>query len=344
MPARCTSIGFYTPRDTIPSPWIGCDFGLALRRWISAGLLLLAPPALADEFWPPENYLGVVDLSSRHLAVDGNYGNVHHIGFDARYVVSGKSGDIGTLLFQPFVQIADGAGNARDDFQWRMTNFNYTALGHGRFNVRLGHFELPFGLEQVLDSNGTLEQFQNGAALGLKADWGASINGVLPNIEYEFAFTGGGGNALRSSANGLVVGRVGTPSDRRLWLGLSALDGEISTPTGVQSRLRGGIDVGWRLAHGFSLLAEYAGGENGGDDANHALGQIEWINRREHLRLYLQYRFEEVARVRGNNLTMGLKYEPNLHLILSAQLGVDVSRSSGLANSELFTTQFRYRW
>ena len=342
MPARCTSIGFYTPRDNWPSLNAGC--GPVLRRWLSAWLILLAPSALSDNFWPPENYLGVVDLSSRHLAVDGNYGNVHHIGFDARYVVSGESGDIGTLLFQPFVQIADGAGNARDDFQWRMTNFNFTGLGHGRFNVRLGHFELPFGLEQVLDTNGTLEQVQNGVALGLKTDWGASLNGVLPKFEYEFAFMGGGGNALGSPANGLFVGRVGTSSDRRLWLGLSALDGEIEAPSGVQSRRRGGIDVGWRLPRGFSLLAEYAGGEDAGDDANFALGQLEWMNLREQLRLYLQFRFEEQAQFRRRNLTMGMKYEPNLNLILSAQLGVDISRSQGLGNREVFTTQFRYRF
>lgn len=307
-------------------------------------LLLDARSAFADNFWPPENFLGVIDLSTRHLIVDGEYGSVNNIGVDARYVVSGKVGDIGTLLFQPFVQIVDGAGPERNDFQWRMTNFNLRAFGHGRFNVRVGHFELPFGLEQVIDTNGTLEQLQNDKALGLKTDWGASVNGVLPRVEYELAFMIGGSESLSTDANGYVVGRIATLSDRSFWIGVSGLNGELETPSGTQQRSQMGVDLGWRLADGFSVLAEYAGGDRADETADQLLGQLEWTNRREQLRVYLQFRRERIAQVRARNLTAGLKFEPNNNLIVSAQLGLDLTRSGELVNQEIFSTQLRYRW
>lgn len=340
MPVCSANAGDFTP----------CRLSVCknTRLWRAVALsfcfLVHTPSALADQSWPPENYLGVVDLSTRHLFADGRYGTVNHIGVDARYVLSGRNGDIGTLLFQPFVQIADGAGPAQDDFQWRMTNFNFTGVGHGRFNIRVGHFELPFGLEQVIDTNGTLEQLQNGSALGLKADWGASINGVLPRFEYEFAFMVGGGNALSTLARGYFVGRVATPSDRPFWIGVSGLDGELETPTGLEERTRTGIDLGWRLPHGFSAFAEYSGGANADASADHLLGQIEWMNLREFLRVYVQVRTERIDQSRMRNITAGFKYEPNNHLILSAQLGFDISRTQGLAKRELLATQLRYRW
>ena len=75
-------------------------------------------------------------------------------GLDVHTVIAGKRGDIGTLTFQPYllrIDDAPAAGGLFEDehdwaLQWRIANFNYTGLGHGRFNVRVGHFEIPFGL------------------------------------------------------------------------------------------------------------------------------------------------------------------------------------------------------
>lgn len=92
------------------------------------------------------------------------------------------------------------------------------------------------------------------------------------------------------------------------------------------------------------MLAEYAGGDRADETADQLLGQLEWTNRREQLRVYLQFRRERIAQVRARNLTAGLKFEPNNNLIVSAQLGLDLTRSGELVNQEIFSTQLRYRW
>ena len=88
------------------------------------------------------------DLSSRvvHSGVDDFH--LGAVGLDLHRVYSSEQGDIGTLTLQPYLLRIDSARNAPplfddgDDWalQWRIANFNYTGLGHGRFNVRLGHF------------------------------------------------------------------------------------------------------------------------------------------------------------------------------------------------------------
>ena len=252
----------------------------AAPYYFAAALLALAvapcSSAAADGAWPPENFRGVLDLSTRHVLTEGDYSVVNHIGYDARYVFSNDSGDIGTLLVQPFIQLASGSSEFDDELQWRMTNFNFT--GFGRVNVRVGHFELPFGLEQVIPTNGEVRQVQNSAALGLVNDWGISLNGSLPSVEYEVGFLRGGGNSISTDANGYFVGRVATPSERRFWIGLSGFAGELETSAGPQEQLRAGIDLGWRLPKGYSILAEFATGENDGDNVDFALAELDWTN------------------------------------------------------------------
>ena len=64
------------------------------------------------------------------------------------------------------------------------------------------------------------------AALGIKADWGASINGVMPRFNYELSYTLGTGNEISDSDGGLVAGRIGTRAGRFFRLGVSFLEGE----------------------------------------------------------------------------------------------------------------------
>ena len=48
--------------------------------------------------------------------------------------------------------------------------------GDGRFNIKMGHFEMPYGIEHTINSNGTLRQFSTN--LGTKVDWGVTFNGT----------------------------------------------------------------------------------------------------------------------------------------------------------------------
>ncbi len=143
------------------------------------------------------------------------------LGFDFHKVFSTASGDYGTLVFQPYFVAREG----ENELTWRIANFNYTGLANGKMNVRVGHFELPFGLEHNIDTNGTLQQLSF-RDRGLKADWGVSLNGTLPQFDYEIAVTRGTGNTFRrEDASHAYSARIGTPAHKNLVLGLSWLNG-----------------------------------------------------------------------------------------------------------------------
>lgn len=151
------------------------------------------------------------------------------LGLDIHKVFSNKTQDIGTLTFQPYIVKLNNVAQAPFIFDhgndteltWRIANFNYTALAQGKFNIRIGHFEVPFGLEHHVDTNGTLRQLTINDR-GIKADWGISVNGILPNLEYEIALTRGSGNDIKSTENPHIFsGRIATPSHKNLITGIS---------------------------------------------------------------------------------------------------------------------------
>lgn len=188
------------------------------------------------------------------------------VGFDVHKVLSGGGGDWATVVLQGYATgtepIATGLGNDLS-FMYRIFNVNFTRFGHGLFNVRVGHFEIPFGLEHVHNTNGTLRDYMHGHNIGIKADWGVSVNGSWPRGEYEVAWSRGTETSL-SATNGsyVVSGRVGTPSDGNVVVGASFLQGTIvdaASAAGVVDRSRIGADVAWyRGVHG--VLAETAYG------------------------------------------------------------------------------------
>ncbi len=293
-------------------------------------LLLITLPATAKATdWLTNNTRATLDFSSRVIESGGETWTLHAVGLDLHKVFSSSRGDIGVLTFQPYLVRIDGAPTVPpifddgDDWalQWRIANFNYTGLGRGRFNVRLGHFELPVGLEQVVQTNGTL--YQVPVIGGLKADWGVSINGVLPWFEYEIARTQGSGNSLSSDADGLVVGRIGLPQQRLWWAGLSALEGEVERGPGFVDQRRFAIDGGIRLPRGFSLLLQHARGEEGAADVVFDYLETSWTTPRETTFVYAQWRSErrdlDVERQRRRDFHLGLRFEPNAHFSASVE-------------------------
>ena len=143
----------------------------------------------AHRWAPGENLRMTVDLSSRiGLTRGGGTAYQHVIGLDSHKVISGEGGDWGTVVMQGYLTRIDNQAqhppffDGADDtqFVYRIVNLNLTRYGRGRFNVRVGHFEIPFGLEHVINTNGTLRDFMHGPNLGVKADWGAGVNGSFP--------------------------------------------------------------------------------------------------------------------------------------------------------------------
>jgi len=163
-----------------------------------------------------------LDASSRasHLTKQNPIAYTHALGFDWLTVLSSSNKDIGTLLLQGYLtrlhntQMFPGFFQDEDDteFVYRIFNFNYTALPGNLPNIRIGHMEIPYGLEHVINTNGTLRQYAQPRNLGLKADWGVSLNKQFERFEYEVSATTGGNHRIRNNeVTRPVARRITTP-------------------------------------------------------------------------------------------------------------------------------------
>jgi len=246
-----------------------------------------------------QNLRWAIDLSARHkTSLQGEPSSWQHaIGLDLHKVFQNNNGDFGTLVFQPFLVKLTNVRNPPfffddgDDWEltWRIANFNYTGIAQGRLNTRIGHFEVPFGLEQNIDTNGTLRQYTF-SNRGIKADWGMSVNGVLDRFEYELALTRGSGNNYRTRSDPyLISGRLGTPASHNLVMGVSGFYGETLGANGTTKRQFLGIDVAYYL-YQWEFLFEVSGGEINENNTVKMLAEASWRSPMEDLHLYTQLR------------------------------------------------------
>jgi hypothetical protein len=333
--------------------------------WLLAGLSLLCPGLAQALYGEPyasdgdltSNLRRTIDLSSRAiLATDtGEWSAVHAIGLDLHKVFTGPGGDWGTLLLQPYwVKLKDierppyGFNGPNDDkLTWRMTNFNYTGLARGRFNVRAGHFEVPYGLEQNVDTNGTLRQYTF-PDRGIKVDWGATINGVLPRIEYEIALSRGSGIDYSDRDNPwLLSGRVGTSSSGSVVAGLSFLRGDILGPGGATRRNRLGMDLTWYTGP-YDLMFELSWGNNEGDDRLNGLGEVSFRSPMQVLHVYVQVRYTSQDTQDGwddeSSVALGVGWQVRRQLELTAQLVEALDTMSDKPDTGNLAAQVRFRF
>ncbi|MGI9294496.1 MAG: hypothetical protein ACR2PS_10995 [Pseudomonadales bacterium] len=306
--------------------------------------------------WWQENSRWTLDFSTRpsHDFELDEWSSQWVAGFDYHKVFSTENGDIGTLVFQPYwVQLSNVSNpppifDDGDDGEltWRIANFNYTALSRGGFNIRLGHFEVPFGLEQNLDTNGTTRQYTF-SDRGIKADWGVSLNGALPVLDYEVALTRGSGNETNDRDSPYIfAGRVGTPSTANLVVGLSWLHGDIQTAENSVERRRLGVDVAYYYRQ-WETLFEVSGGDNEGTDVANALLELSWRSKSETLHTYLQVRQSRVdeadGRRNGSSVTFGANWSVFSRIDLSAQWFRELDPLAAPKAAERITLQARYR-
>jgi hypothetical protein len=171
------------------------------------------------------------------------------VGFELLKKFSDKKGDWGSTLLQMRLVRYDNfymlmnnnkvlPNHVDDTHDWELefhdAYFKYSGRFKGRLNFRIGHYDVPYGLEQNVDTHSTLIQLITVRNIGFKKDWGVSIGGQLPKIDYEFAFTRGSGiEYIDRGENFLLSGRVGTPADENFSIGISGLYGEPIDSMGV---------------------------------------------------------------------------------------------------------------
>jgi len=304
-------------------------------------------------FLNTQNSRAALDVGTRAIVHNEVSGSIMVAGVDTHRVFSRPGGDFATLTVQPYLIVADPPPVQRDDtpverrkevfVDWRSTNLNLKVAPLGRANLRIGHFEVPFGLEQVIQTAGTLHDMNARFNSGRKTDWGTSVNGLVSNVEYEFAWMTGPG-----SSAGFFTGRIGRSRDNDWWFGLSGLKGDTNTPSKVTSetveRSRWGIDGGIYLGSGLHFLTDIATGRDNGERATHALLESGYRNRRETQLTYLQLRLGRIKTatdtMNADSVTLGFRYEPGQRLTTSFEYRH--SLQNGLEPSQ-FTAQLRLR-
>lgn len=305
-------------------------------------LLVVATPVFAAF----DNLRWSVDLSSKALvnAQDKNDAFVHAIGLDLHNVFTGQNGDWGTLVWQTYLSRVDGLTkhpkHFSDSHDWAMTYrslyFQFNAPNPNLPNLKIGHFELPAGLESTIDTQGSVRQYNHGRNYGVKADWGIELNQQHYNFEYALSYTLGGGQSLNlNQGDSVVVARVGSSSYANQIYGISLAKSEIND---IEHQ-RVALDGQWHRGL-WSVLAEL--GLNKTNESRHQdlLLEFNWRTGNEDYLWYVQGNYQNTAQSTSHHLSGGLRYEPNQHLSLSAQIKQALNSQ---AQTQL-TLQFRYRY
>ena len=236
----------------------------------------------------------------------------------------------------------------------KITAINFHLSHDRRFNLKIGHYEIPYGLEASINSNGTLRQFSHRSNLGLKLDWGATINGTFPKFQYEIGVSRGSGMEFNSNGNPYAVaGRIGTPIDtENFWgtpsVGLSFYQADVRLGTGtMQDRWRVGLD-GQHYFGPIGLLGEVSVGETDSEDTVHLLAEINATNRRETILVYHQLRWIHQRVTTGwddmGSSALGIRYAPDTHWALSAQFTQELWQLARRPTDQIFSLQLRYRF
>lgn len=226
------------------------------------------------------------------------------VGVDLRKRFYGRTGKTGELMLQAYLVQADDLMDplllfheVEDwEVQWNDTNYNHAALPDDLMNIRVGHFDLPFGLEPTIDEQGSLRQFLHESNFGFREDWGITVNGGDGELSYEAGWTRGTGNDFRTTGDpGLVSGRVGAKPARNVQAGVSFLEGRTMNYVGpdrtteIVDRQRVGVD--FQIHHrGFALLTEASMGSDENENVHHRLVELNWSPAYDETLTWLQFR------------------------------------------------------
>ncbi|MDG2423687.1 MAG: hypothetical protein P8M22_06900 [Phycisphaerales bacterium] len=321
------------------------------------------PSGLPLEWLGPiaDNLRFTIDLSGRFEwnSRRREWGITQFYGFDLYKVFSGKEGDWGILLLQGFATRINNVqphpwffnGSTDWEFVYRIFNFNYTGLAGGRFNVKVGHFEMPFGLEMLLDTNGTLRNVDTARNLGIKADWGVTLNGVIGHLEYEVGLGRGSGNEWRAAGSPYeFVGRIGTAREEPWVFGLSGFYGDLyrpNVPGNTIQRRRIGLDASW-FGGPVDVMSQMSFGLDNDDTVINSLVELGWKPFSEGLMVYLQLRqdsrqFEQDWSTQVQT-RLGFEWAPDRHWVLSAEWVQNLVNFEDQPADATIRLQARYRF
>ncbi|NTS78488.1 hypothetical protein HR060_16715 [Catenovulum sp. SM1970] len=286
------------------------------------------------------------DISTRLSLNQTNdeIGSMTPLGFDYHNTIADTHSDVGTFVLQLYATKINNLSphppffDEENDFKLvtRIFNFNYTGLGRSLPNVKVGHIELPYGIEYRVNTNGTLRQYSHGMNLGPKADWGISLNKQHENLEYEFSLTTGGGQDFTNQNNSYVfTGYIGTPSHHNFHYGVSVNKSEINR----FERESLAFDAAYYYQL-WSMFLEIQVGSKGGLDHHQAFAELNYTTSSHDWLFYLQTRYTETENTTTRkDLIVGGKYRLTTDLSGSVQVIEFIEQ-----NTTQVLAQLRYRF
>ena len=319
------------------------------------------PSGLPLEWLGPlsDNLRFTLDLSGRfEYATDSQEWSITQMyGFDLFKVLSDRRGDFATIVMQGFATRINNNPNppwffdgpTDWEFIYRIFSINWKLASRGALNLKMGHFEMPFGLETLIDTNGTLRQMGTARNLGIKADWGATLNGVVNGMQYEFGLGRGSGQQWQSAGSPYdFVGRIGTDPDKGWWVGVSGFAGSLYRPNGLIARRRIGIDAGIERGS-WTFMGEVSGGDNDDDSAIQFLGDVSWRDPEQKWFLYGQLQVNKQRSAASGwfgttQTNLGVEWAPDQHWTLSAQWVQNLEPAANGQRDALIQMQARYRF
>jgi hypothetical protein len=298
-----------------------------------------------------------IDASARlnqNEALD-NTSRIYALGLDTHKVFTSLEGDVGYGVGQIYYTKLSNhipvpfLFTSKDDSEFiiREAHLNYTAGPNWLPNIRVGHFTLPFGLEESIDTNGRLLDYYHGKNLGAKLDWGLGLNKVLNQVEYSVSYTLGGKDKAKSVDGSYAVsGRIGSLSYLDFVVGLSFYDGKIDDV----SRKRLAFD--WQYYWGsWGLLGELALGEDNKESLSmkkekYSLLELNKTSINEQFKLYSQLIIsnKESQASTDKLINIGFSYQLNTQLELSMSGRKQLNNPSTGQKIQLVRAQIRVRY
>jgi len=323
--------------------------------------IVLDKAAYADDalFYKELNLIG--GYSDRQKWVGKSSELMNSLGFEYYRKFSNDYGDFLTADLQ--MRLAYDSREASSDawgleihnawLQYKLNSVN---------KVKLGHFDSPFGLEQVLDTHSTILQTLAPKNIGFKKDWGLALEGALPNFDYSAAMQIGSGMSIyRKDGSFLATSRIGTPSGRNAQAGFSLMYGKVLEVMGMSTFPRGGLLSdkaalkkrvgldGQYLFGSYLLKAEVAYGSDEDKDVFGHLYEIDYtVPRLQNLQLELQYQaWRHDLSARGSDdsiLTVGASYKLNSQVTLRAAMVHDFNLVEGQEDDKILLQVYYFAW
>ena len=304
-----------------------------------------------------QNLRWSIDASARlnqNEALD-NTSQIYALGLDSHKVFTLSKGDIGYGVGQfYYTQLSNHIPvpflfTSKDDgaLVIREAHLNYTAGPNWLPNIRVGHFTLPFGVEESIDTNGRLLDYYHGKNLGAKLDWGLGLNKVLSQVEYSVSYTLGGKDKAKSVDGSYAVsGRIGSLSHLDFIVGVSFFEAKIDNV----SRKRLALD--WQYYWGtWGVLGEVALGEDnkqsqGMQKEKYSLLELNKTSTNAQLTLYSQFIISDKENQANIEklINVGVSYQFNTQLEVSMSGRKQLNNPSNGQKQQLVRVQLRVRY